>query len=82
MQKIGPWSVLPPPPDCCQICATKHAPEQPHNQQSLFYQMTFANTPGNNGKGPTWKDAMAHCTQPVKDAWIKELAKLNIIVEP
>ncbi len=31
-------TLLPPPKDCCQECAVKHEPTEPHNPQSFFYQ--------------------------------------------
>jgi hypothetical protein len=62
--------VLPPAKDVCQECATKHEPGQPHNQQSLYYQIFFYER---YGRYPTWVDAISHCTQAVKDAWKKEL---------
>jgi len=73
------WKVLPPPKDCCQICAVKHEPEAPHNAQSLYYQTTFN---GILGRSPTWADAMAHCAEPVKKAWEKELRRINHWSEP
>lgn len=62
----------------CPECAVKHAPEMPHNQQSLFWQYSFMEK---NGRWPTWTDAMSHCTPEMKRFWIAELAKHNVIVE-
>jgi hypothetical protein len=56
------WTILPPPADKCQVCAVKYGADEPHNAQSLYYQMTFA---GMIGRPPTWADAMAHCEAPV-----------------
>lgn len=73
------WSIMPPPKDCCQICAVKHEPTEPHNAQSLFYQMAF------NGivhRSPTWADAMAHCEEPVRKAWETELRRRKAWTEP
>jgi len=67
--------LLPPKPGTCPICATIHAPEMPHNQQSFFYQYKFHNE---HGRFPTWKDAMYHCTAEMKTLWIKELTTYNI----
>lgn len=33
------WKLLPPAKDCCPECAVKHKPDQPHNPESLYYQM-------------------------------------------
>jgi hypothetical protein len=46
------------PPGTCEMCATAHKPEEPHNQQSLPWQYQFANK---HGRWPTWADAIAHC---------------------
>lgn len=74
---LGPWELLPAPPDACPECAVKHESSAPHNQQSLAYQFHFYNE---HGRWPTWKDAMAHCSEPTKAAWIRELEKLGITV--
>jgi len=72
--------ILPPAPDKCQVCAVAHDPRQPHNQQSFYYQMAFAQT-SPDGKGPTWEDAMAHCTDDVKKGWIAGLKKHGVEVK-
>jgi hypothetical protein len=66
-------TLLPPSPDVCQECATDHAWDQPHNQQSLYYKMRFH---GTHGRYPTWSDAMAHCTEEVKASWRAELVRM------
>ena len=75
----GAWRVIPPPADCCQICAVKHIEVQPHNAQSLYYQMIFTNM---IGRAPTWADAMAHCTPVVQAQWRGELERRNAWSEP
>lgn len=62
--------LLPPAKDVCQECAVKHKPEEPHNIQSLYYQISFMMK---HGRAPTWADALAHCSEEIKTAWIKEL---------
>lgn len=62
--------LLPPKPDVCQECAVKHDPRLPHNQQSLYYQMK---SKMEHGRDATWNDAMAHCTDDVKERWIEGL---------
>lgn len=62
--------LIPPAPDRCQVCATKHEPDQPHNQQSMFYQVGFHLK---KGRFPAWADAMAHCDEPTKEIWTREL---------
>lgn len=64
----GSWSLLPPRPDVCQECATKHEPGAPHNKDSLYYQMRFH---AEHGRYPAWSDAIAHCTPDVQ-ASLKE----------
>lgn len=74
---LQPWTMLKPKPDVCQLCAVNHAPEMPHNQQSMFWQYDFF---GKNGRWPTWVDAMAHCTPEMKEHWIRELAANGVTV--
>lgn len=64
--------LLPPAPDVCQECAVKHAPEEPHDATSLYYQYSFK---AEHGRYPTWKDALAHCSEELKAAWTKELKR-------
>lgn len=77
MKEIGGMKLLPPKPDVCQMCAVKHEPDQPHNQQSLYYQYAFY---ADNGRWPTWKDAMAHCSDEVKQKWIAGLKTHGVTV--
>lgn len=67
--------LLPPKPNVCQKCAVDHDPKQPHNQQSLYWQFWFYSQ---NGRWPTWEDAMAHCTEEVKQFWIDALKERGI----
>ena len=67
---LNPLALLPPKPGVCQECAVDHPPEYPHNKKSLFYQYYFFNE---NGRWPTWKDAMEHCDEDAKEAWSKAL---------
>ena len=71
--------LMPPAKDRCQICATKHEPELPHNRDSLFYQMAFN---GEHGRWPTWADAMAHCSDDMRAAWTAELQTHGVDVNP
>lgn len=61
----------------CEQCAVNHEPEQPHNQQSLAYQYWFYDK---HGRWPTWKDAMEHCSDEIKEFWKKELATRGVTV--
>jgi hypothetical protein len=76
---MKPWKTLGVPPGTCTECAVKHEPGQPHNQQSLVYQYSFYDK---NGRWPTWKDAMAHCSDEVKKRWICGLKDHGVIIEP
>ena len=73
----GPLELLSPPKDCCQECAIKHHPSQPHNPRTFYYQYNFLIK---HKRPATWSDAMAHCNQEVKDKWLSKLKKLNIDV--
>ena len=68
-------SLLPPSPNCCQVCAAEHDPSSPHNLQSLFYATWFHQQ---HGRSHTWADAMAHCSEEVKAPWLKYLSELGI----
>ncbi|MFB5948419.1 hypothetical protein [Klebsiella pasteurii] len=59
----------------CNECGVRHSPSDPHNTQSLRYQMLFQ---ANNGRAPTWNDAMSHCSEAVQEAWRRELLKRGV----
>jgi hypothetical protein len=69
--------LLPPKSNVCQKCALEHAPESPHNQQSLYWQYWFY---GQNGRWPTWADAMEHCDEEIKNFWVEALKSKGIDV--
>src|ERR1700676_1970160 len=73
------WNVLPPPAGHCQVCGVEHDSGQPHNAQSLYYQMTFN---GMVGRSPTWADAIAHCDDTTKPVWEGELRRRKAWTEP
>lgn len=68
---------MPPLPDLCPVCASGHAPEQPHNAESLYYQMTFH---AEHGRWPTWLDAMALCDEQIREYWTRELAACGVLL--
>ncbi len=70
--------LLPPRLDVCQECARDHDPRLPHDKQSLYYQMKHQLE---HNRGATWADAMAHCSDEIKAAWIDGLKKFGIEVE-
>jgi hypothetical protein len=73
-----PLMMLPPAPDKCQTCAVKHPPADPHNAQSLYYQMKYKMDTGNE---PSWLTAMAHCTPEMKAMWISLLKEMGVDVD-
>lgn len=72
-------TLLPPHPDACQVCAVRHAPEEPHNPQSLYW----ATKCQMEGKPqPTWEEALAHCAPEVRERWVAALAEHGVTVQP
>jgi hypothetical protein len=71
--------LLPPKAGVCPICAVDHPPDQPHNQQSLYYQYRFY---GVRGRWPTWADAMAHCAEEIRLHWERTLRDMMAWSEP
>lgn len=71
-RKTVDFGILPPHPNACQVCAVNpaHDEHEPHNAQSLYYQYAFK---GVHGRWPTWKDAVAHCPEEIREAWEREL---------
>jgi hypothetical protein len=67
--------LLPPAPGACQVCAVRHAPEQPHNPDSLYWQ-TARHMAGE--ELPTWEDALAHCPPEVREAWVAALREHGV----
>ena len=50
--------ILPPKPGVCRECAVDHKPDQPHNRDSLYYQMKFRQNTGASLPGSTpWHTA-------------------------
>lgn len=74
IEKSGSFRLLKCAPNLCQECAIAHRPDEAHNAQSLYYQMTFRLT---HGRFPTWRDAVAHCKEPVRILWQTELERLG-----
>jgi len=72
---LGAFGLMPAAPGTCPECAVDHPPELPHNQQSLFFQYKFYN---DHGRWPTSEDAMAHCSEEMKEFWRVELRKRGV----
>ena len=66
------------PEGSCPTCAYKHDPWMPHNKDSLAYQYKFYDE---HGRWPTWKDAMEHCPDEIKNAWINALTERGVKIE-
>jgi hypothetical protein len=69
----GGMRMLPGPPGSCEWCHTEHERDQPHNRDSLPYQMKFNAI---HGRWPTWTDAMSHCESDVRKMWRDGLVKI------
>lgn len=61
----------------CPECGVLHLDVEPHDQQSMHYQIDFFSK---HGRWPTWNDALAHCDEETKRAWSIELALNDISV--
>ena len=70
--------IMPPVRGSCPVCACVHREDEPHNRESLYYQMKFRQE---NGRFPTWKDATAHCTPQVRAAFKEAMRRYGIIIE-
>lgn len=75
---LSSMQLLPPAPDVCQVCAVGHAPEEPHNPQSLFWQ-TARTMEGKPAAG--WEEALAHCSQEMRESWINALGLKGVEVD-
>jgi len=69
------FTLLPPAKHLCQECAFEHEPSAPHNLQTLFYGVYFNLK---HGRIPTWSDALAHCSDELRNRWIVELKKKGV----
>jgi len=78
METVQPLMLLPAPAGTCPTCAHRHPADQPHNAQTLFFQVKFQME---NRRSPTWADAWAHCADPVKAAWRQGLMDLGVDVD-
>jgi hypothetical protein len=66
--------LLKPPPGNCQECARAHRPELPHDKNSLYYATKFKMA---HGREPSWDDAMAHCTEEMKQQWNETMERVK-----
>lgn len=66
-------TLMPTKDGTCPECGVDHESGQPHNRDSLVYQMRFHAT---HGRWPEWRDAMRHCSPEVQAAWREQLIKV------
>lgn len=65
-ERRNAFTLLPPGDGVCPTCGVDHPHDQPHNQQSMYYQMSFS---ARYGRPPDWTAAMSHCSPEVRAAW-------------
>jgi hypothetical protein len=66
-------TMLPPAPGKCPECAAEHGENEPHNADSIFYQLKFQ---AEHGRSPTWRDATAHMTEEDRKLWVECFVRL------
>lgn len=71
----GNIRLFPPGKNVCPICATKHRKDDPHDIMSLYYQYVFYR---NSGRFPSWRDALEHCPEDIKQRWTRALTAQGI----
>jgi len=76
-KESGVMMLLPCKKGVCPECATEHEAWEPHNL-CLYYRYHFY---GEYKRFPTWKDAMAHCSDEVKEKMKEVLKEHGISVE-
>ena len=69
---------LPPAEDCCQVCARRHEPGQPHDPQSLYWAAVRERR---GLEPPRWEHALAHCSRRVRKAWVEALRERGIEID-
>jgi len=75
---VGTAFLMPAREGTCEVCATAHAIELPHNAQSLFYQTRFNIE---HGRAATWTDAMEHCALELQALWREKLIEIGVDVD-
>ena len=71
--KMAQMTLMKPAPGLCQECAVDHDPRLPHDKTSFYYIFKFNME---NGREPTWDDAMAHCTDEMKSSWKEAMGRV------
>jgi hypothetical protein len=72
----GTMTLLPPRAGLCQVCASDHEPELPHNAQSLYYQVSRQM----QGLPCSWLTAMEHCAPEMQALWTTALQEKGVDV--
>jgi len=75
----GGLMLMPCKPGVCQECARDHTPDNPHDAQSMYYQYKFY---AQHHRWPTWKDAIAHCSEEIRTLWEQALRERGAWTEP
>lgn len=70
--------ILPPTKSTCPICADRHAKHEPHNRNSLYYQMRFFRK---HGRLPRWADALDDTSEMTRAYWMGEMIKKGVRLE-
>lgn len=73
------WHLLPAAPGNCPECNYPHQEHEPHNRDTLFYQIKFT---AEHGRIPTWADAIAHCPHDLRLLWKATLQDMGAWTEP
>jgi len=59
----------------CEVCGNPHPRDTPHHKDSAFYRAKFFEE---KGRYPDWNDALAHCTEQVRESWRMRLSEYGI----
>lgn len=70
--------LLPPREKNCPLCADRHTEKEPHNRNSLYYQMQFFRK---HGRLPRWADTLEDCTELMRAYWRGEMVRKGVPVE-
>lgn len=66
---------IPPKPELCAVCGATHDANVPHNKYSAYYRAQFY---AKHKRFPTWQDAMAHCSEEMKEDFTKVLQFMGL----
>jgi hypothetical protein len=69
--EVKTLKLMPAAPGTCPECATDHEPNEPHNPDSLYYQVRFKMV---HGRDPTDEDCVAHVEPSKQKAWLATFA--------